>query len=373
MSAAIVTSHNIIVVHNHLIRFPDIAFFVSPIPLHIAAMVILYGHMSRCERIPHQVALEDVWMALDMLPSFRWRWERKDLNGGHPLIAKLAEKVLDVNLHQVAPTGAPVLLSEQDWESESIFGPGPKQGPGPGQSPKTPTTGTPHYGGGSVSASYVPGPVQVKTSGSPIENGQPPKMPELPQYYFYPFFPENGPTNGPMATIGYSGYQPSDQYVLEEKDTAVSPTVNTMQMQQQQQQWNGVSRLSQWLYARGRFADMCGYVCVDAETSCSPVRASAAGVKAHMFWVPRLRRADRTLYQHLVCLRSLLLPCPPSLFPSPSPPCFQLCLLLCYPLFLASSAVCFRSPFPVPNLYPRYHSVITLSRPIPNPRIRAAS
>ncbi|TFY76485.1 hypothetical protein EWM64_g7527 [Hericium alpestre] len=115
---AIIVSHNIIIVHNQLIRFPDIAFFVSPIPLHIAAMVILYGHMSRCESLPHQVALEDVWMALDMLPSFRWRWERKDLNGGHPLIAKLAEKVLDVNLHQVGPTSHPILLPELDWETE---------------------------------------------------------------------------------------------------------------------------------------------------------------------------------------------------------------------------------------------------------------
>ncbi|CDO76505.1 hypothetical protein BN946_scf184361.g4 [Trametes cinnabarina] len=58
---AIVTSHNIIVVHNKLIRFPDIAFFVSPTPLHIAAMVILYGHMSECDRIPQQTALEDLF------------------------------------------------------------------------------------------------------------------------------------------------------------------------------------------------------------------------------------------------------------------------------------------------------------------------
>ncbi|KDQ53103.1 hypothetical protein JAAARDRAFT_72641 [Jaapia argillacea MUCL 33604] len=115
---AIVTSHNVIVVHNQLIRFPDIAFFVSPIPLHIAAMVILYGHMSKCERLTRQVALEDVWMALDMLPRFRWRWERKDLTSGHPLIAKLAEKVLEVNLHQVGPPSHPVLMSDQDWEND---------------------------------------------------------------------------------------------------------------------------------------------------------------------------------------------------------------------------------------------------------------
>ncbi|KAF8876723.1 hypothetical protein BD779DRAFT_1613239 [Infundibulicybe gibba] len=88
-STAIITSHNTIIVHNQLIRFPDIAFFTSPIPLHIAAMVILYGHMSKCDKLPRHTALEDVWLALDMLPRFRWRWERKDFNGGHPLIAKL--------------------------------------------------------------------------------------------------------------------------------------------------------------------------------------------------------------------------------------------------------------------------------------------
>ncbi|KAI0027406.1 fungal-specific transcription factor domain-containing protein, partial [Vararia minispora EC-137] len=115
---AIIISHNIIVVHHQLIRFPDIAFFVSPIPLHIAAMVILYGHMSRCEALSKQVALEDVWMALDMLPSFRWRWERKDNNGGHPLIARLAEKVLEVNLRQAGPTAQPVLIPEINWDIE---------------------------------------------------------------------------------------------------------------------------------------------------------------------------------------------------------------------------------------------------------------
>ncbi|KAF8893294.1 hypothetical protein CPB85DRAFT_1440694 [Mucidula mucida] len=55
-------------------------------------MVILYGHMSKSDTLPRHTALEDVWLALDMLPRFRWRWERKDVNGGHPLISKLAER-----------------------------------------------------------------------------------------------------------------------------------------------------------------------------------------------------------------------------------------------------------------------------------------
>ena len=245
---AIVTSHNIIVVHNQLIRFPDIAFYVSPIPLHIAAMVILYGHMSRCERIPHQVALEDVWMALDMLPSFRWRWERKDLKPGHPLIAKLAEKVLDVNLHQVAPTGPPMLLSEQDWDSEitssSILSPKPGAMHPPSQQPTTPKIG-PAHGNHTPGPLYGPmppgGSVALKSSpGGGPHNGDtkngPPQMPEVPRYYFYPIYSENGAqmagTNGQMPNMPFP-FQ-SEHYMLEEKE----PTVPTAQMQSH---WTGVS------------------------------------------------------------------------------------------------------------------------------------
>jgi hypothetical protein len=106
--------------HNSLIRFPDIAFFVSPIPIHIAAMVILYGHMSKVQCLDRQTALEDVRAALTMLPRLRWRWERKDLNGEHPLIAKLAEKVFDVNLTQERLHNTPRLIPEMIWESDSV-------------------------------------------------------------------------------------------------------------------------------------------------------------------------------------------------------------------------------------------------------------
>ncbi|KAI0329260.1 hypothetical protein GY45DRAFT_1253296 [Cubamyces sp. BRFM 1775] len=270
---AIVTSHNIIVVHNQLIRFPDIAFFVSPIPLHISAMVILYGHMSKCDRIPKQTALEDVWMALDMLPSFRWRWERKDLNGGHPLIAKLAEKVLDANLHQVAPTSAPMLIPEQDWDGEGILSPKMPPSAQPGQSPATPKMGPAQYGGVGPNPYGPPVPggggVTVK-SGSPASqhgsvnghangagagangngeaNGAAQKMPDLPQYYFYPFYLENGVQNGnpPHMSSSYVYQASHDQFVLEEKES-ISPTVSTMQMQ-----WaNGVSVCSVVLISLG--------------------------------------------------------------------------------------------------------------------------
>ena len=181
-------------------------------------MVILYGHMSRCDRIPRQIALEDVWMALDMLPSFRWRWERKDVKQpGHPLIAKLAEKVLDVNLHQVAPTGAPMLLSEQDWDGENIRSPKPGAVPQPPTPKVAPTPGpggpygAPPNGAGAVKGS--PG-----AHNGDVKGGQP-TMPELPPYYFYPIYSENGTqaaAAGAMPNVNYN-YQ-SDHYVLEEKE-----------------------------------------------------------------------------------------------------------------------------------------------------------
>ena len=199
---AIVSSHNIIILHNHLIKFPDIAFFVSPIPLHIAAMVILYGHMSDCHRIPHQVALEDVWMALDILPSIRWRWERKDLNGGHPLIARLAEKILAVNLHQVGPPSHPVLLSEPDWEQDAAkMASIPTMKPGP--SPGSPMTGS----GSSVGSVYVNG---FNGQGAP-KAGHPQQpsghLADVPAVLFYPFFPEKA-TGGGDGQPGDNGDNP---------------------------------------------------------------------------------------------------------------------------------------------------------------------
>jgi len=191
---AIVSSHNIIILHNHLIKFPDIAFFVSPIPLHIAAMVILYGHMSHCDRIPHQVALEDVWMALDILPSIRWRWERKDLNGGHPLIARLAEKILAVNLHQVGPPSHPVLLSEPDWEQDAVKMASIST-PMLGHSPRSVGSAPGSGSGGSVYGNGFNGQGTPKVGYAQQPSGH---LADVPTGLFYPFFPEKsaGGENG---------------------------------------------------------------------------------------------------------------------------------------------------------------------------------
>jgi hypothetical protein len=262
---AIVTSHNIIIVHNQLIRFPDATFFVSHIPLHIAAMVILYGHMSRCERLPRQVALEDVWMALDMLPRFRWRWERKDPAGagGHPLISKLAERVLDVNLHQVGPPSHPVLMSEDEYEpgllSPTQAGGGAQVGSGGGGGAQSPQQAQGPHGHGH---GHVFGPTPAPPRAP--KDGAGGKLPEVDSALFYPFFPEKG-VQEPVAQVpmpnghgagggglhgpggagangghqdytrllaavqhptgGYGYQQNQDSFMLEEKDVDAGPSM----------------------------------------------------------------------------------------------------------------------------------------------------
>ena len=231
---AVVTSHNIIVVHNQLIRFPNITFFVSPIPVHIAAMVMLYGQMSNCFEVPRENVIADVWMAVDILPKFRWRWERREANGDHSLIERLAEKVLKVDLRTVKPTYRPMLIHERDWDDVAMS---------PRGTPNTSPTVGPAYPGvkGSPNHGHVNG-----VQGTPVEGKQ---MPEVPGGLFFPFYPENqvplGPHGPPPANaaannggqdmtnllaaaaasqpLGAFGYPPTQEsYMLEEKDTGSS-------------------------------------------------------------------------------------------------------------------------------------------------------
>nr|GAT60924.1 predicted protein [Mycena chlorophos] len=197
---AIVTAHNVIIVHSQLIRFPDIGFLTSPIPLHIAAMVILYGQMSNCDgMLTRQMAIDDLWLALDMLPRFRWRWERKDLNGSHPLIFELASHVMGVDLHAVKPSTQPVLLCEPDWEDSALPSPlsmSQHTSPAPGHAyPKQ------LYG---VQRVHAP----------PASNGGGAKhLVEVPPSLFFPFYPEAAnPASPPTSTNGL--HEPSYGHIL---------------------------------------------------------------------------------------------------------------------------------------------------------------
>ncbi|PPQ63908.1 hypothetical protein CVT24_010306 [Panaeolus cyanescens] len=212
---AIITSHNVIIVHSQLIRFPDIAFFTSPIPLHIAAMVILYGHISKIDCLPPSVALEDVWLALDTIPRMRWRWERKDENGGHPLIARLVEHVMGVNLHTYNPSNVSFLRCEPDWDEA--------QSPKPKSQQHTPImtpTGYSSPGGSSVTAGAVYGPqprsmngigvMNRANSGGTVAPDSTKSLADVPPTLFYPFFPEAQIASIPAPTPGSSSTSPTN-------------------------------------------------------------------------------------------------------------------------------------------------------------------
>jgi len=206
---AIITSHNVIVIHNKLIRFPDVAFFTSPIPLHIAAMVILYGHMSRCDILPLQTALEDLWMALDMIPRFRWRWERKDAAGGHPLIARLVERVMNVDLHAIGPSSHPTLICEHEWDEEGAASPRAKSSQTTPPMPAYGPGGSVNYAG--VVRSMNGGPMN---SVDPNDNGTntPPgkRLVDMPPGLFYPFYPEAQVSHEVLQGNGSSAQQSQD-------------------------------------------------------------------------------------------------------------------------------------------------------------------
>ncbi|CAE6413146.1 hypothetical protein ACGC1H_002950 [Rhizoctonia solani] len=113
---AVVTSHNVLALHQHLTRSPDVAFFVSPIPIHVAAMVILYAEISNCIHIPRAVAKHDIQVALTIVPNRRWRWQRKDLHASHPLISALAERHYGKDFtRELGPAPPPMLMSEIPW------------------------------------------------------------------------------------------------------------------------------------------------------------------------------------------------------------------------------------------------------------------
>lgn len=154
-------------------------------------MVILFGHMSKCEILPRQTALEDLWMALDMIPRFRWRWERQDAAGGHPLIARLVERVMNVDLHSIGPATHPVLIPEPDWDEDCT--PSPRAT----SSQTTPTISNAAYGqGGAIPYGSVARPLNGTAMGhiSPnavnVNTTPGKKLVDMPAGLFYPFFPE---------------------------------------------------------------------------------------------------------------------------------------------------------------------------------------
>lgn len=193
--------------------------------------------MSKCDRLPRHHAIEDVWLALDMLPRFRWRWDRKDVKGEHPLIAALAERVMEVPLaNMTGPPGQSMLLPEVEWEHEEESGSNGNSG-----------NGTPTFGNTSTRYSHIsqqrPLP-QYQASGGPStlppqqqrkgDSGE--SLADFPPGVFYPFYPEADEQGGGAHTnsaqvlamlaaqhdgYGVSGSAPPQQYMEEEWSPSV--------------------------------------------------------------------------------------------------------------------------------------------------------
>ncbi|EJD49039.1 hypothetical protein AURDEDRAFT_112760 [Auricularia subglabra TFB-10046 SS5] len=267
---AVITAHNIIVIHCSLVRFPDAAFFVSPLPLHISAMIIIYGVMCESYVQDKQRALDDVWLALSMLPHLRWRWERKDMQGMHPIISKIAEKVFKMDFTQIKNESSPgVLVPEVPTSEYDAAEPRPqsalRQKMGKWSANSSPAPQLAIQGPASPTMVVPAGPSNTGMMNTPLVRPTPQlaagmqhAWPEPQIGLFYPFDQEN-PANlqrwapGPVAsvsaqdiaaaaampppasptayrTIGAVGCQPAQQsYVYEENDKTPPPEMNNIE------------------------------------------------------------------------------------------------------------------------------------------------
>jgi len=169
----------------------------------------------------------------------RWRWERKDINGEHPLIANLAERVLEISLHEVVPSGDQMLLSEQDWDSNaSLVSPSMA---GHKQEQMTPVMMNAQFPRGTAFGQSVRGsnssngPDNGLRNDKQLESREP--LMEVPSGLFYPFFPErkliqnrNGPPQDFSEMLAAAGAQAggpygSDSYGMEDDVAVGNPGV----------------------------------------------------------------------------------------------------------------------------------------------------
>lgn len=119
-------AHNVLVLHAQLTSFPEVAFFVAPVPIHIAAMIILFAAISKVETLAWGLAKEDISLALKLVPLFRWRWGARSSKvqhqGTYPLVSRLAVKVFGpVVAVEQGPISPPILLDEMYWLSNDIL------------------------------------------------------------------------------------------------------------------------------------------------------------------------------------------------------------------------------------------------------------
>ena len=109
-------AHNVLAMHAQLSIYPETTFFVSPIPICIASIIIMFAVNSSVETLAWGLSKEDVHLSLKLYPLFRWRWLRRENTGVSPLIGRLAEKVFSYKFPvETGPFPPPILLDEMYW------------------------------------------------------------------------------------------------------------------------------------------------------------------------------------------------------------------------------------------------------------------
>src|SRR5260221_761826 len=116
---AAITSHNVIILHADLTRHPEVAFFVSPIPIHVAALLITFSTIIKVDTLALGLAADDVGMAIRIVPYFRWRWSNKHRE--NQLVNSLAHRTYGSLLSTTGPISPPIWYPEHIWISSEVL------------------------------------------------------------------------------------------------------------------------------------------------------------------------------------------------------------------------------------------------------------
>jgi len=113
---AVIVAHNVLVIHAQLATYPEATFFVSPMPIYIASMIILLAVLSRVETLAWGLSKEDIQLSLKLYSLFRWRWPRHQDSGLNVLITRIAKKYYGYKFPmENGPCRPPILLDEMYW------------------------------------------------------------------------------------------------------------------------------------------------------------------------------------------------------------------------------------------------------------------
>src|SRR5260221_8347799 len=105
--------------HVDLTCYLEVAFFVSPIPIHVAALLITFSTIIKVDTLALGLAADDVGMAIRIVPYFRWRWSNKHRE--NQLVNSLAHRTYGSLLSTTGPISPPIWYPEHIWISSEVL------------------------------------------------------------------------------------------------------------------------------------------------------------------------------------------------------------------------------------------------------------